>query len=235
MQDIKCIIFDCMETLVDLTELPSFNDYALWAYEGSGSEEHWDSFEGFLDSYKMARQSISRGIPPYKEYDMSEIFEVMVKEKIGGESRRCSRVVRNLNTQFWQTYRSKCYIKEDVKEIIPFLAKKKRLGIISNFKVENGIEELISVHGLSPYFSFIFTSINIGWQKPHENIYKTALQRAQLVPQEILFVGDDIENDYYAPFRMGMKALVLDRYGRYPDIKERITTFYGLQGLSVVL
>ena len=48
MAAVKYIFFDCMETLVDLHELPSSSDYARWAFQGSGVEGYWRDFEDFL-------------------------------------------------------------------------------------------------------------------------------------------------------------------------------------------
>lgn len=48
MERTKYIFFDCMETVIDLTELPTVNDYAYWTYHNSGVEEYWEDYNDFL-------------------------------------------------------------------------------------------------------------------------------------------------------------------------------------------
>jgi putative hydrolase of the HAD superfamily len=45
---VEYIFFDCMETLIDLHKLPVAEDYAMWAYRGSGVESLWQDFDSFF-------------------------------------------------------------------------------------------------------------------------------------------------------------------------------------------
>lgn len=60
----KYIFFDCMETLIDLHELPSRSDYARWAFQGSGVEGYWRDFEDFLMLYEASKADIAAGMMP---------------------------------------------------------------------------------------------------------------------------------------------------------------------------
>lgn len=227
MSEIKYLFFDCMETLVDLTELPALREYALWGFAGSGVEEYWDSFEDFLELYKLAKREISSKLPEHKEYEMFERFEAISRMKMPGcEEKEIRRVAGKLYENYWKTYFSKCYVKDDVKAVLPELRKHYRLGVVSNFMVENGIEELLSSNGIIQYFDFVVTSVAEQWRKPHPNIYSAAFRKAGVMPCEIAFVGDDYINDYLTPKELGMKAIFLDRYRRYGHISERICDFY---------
>ncbi len=67
VKPIRALLFDCMETLVDLDPLPTTEDYARWAFHGSGVESAWDSFEHFLGYYLQARQEVAAALPEYAE------------------------------------------------------------------------------------------------------------------------------------------------------------------------
>lgn len=221
------ILFDCMETLVDLTELPTLMKYALWGFEGSGVEKLWDGFESFFEDYKLAKKAISDSFPEYKEYDMYERFELIARTRLPRhDDGNIQEVTRKLYDNYWKTYISKCYIRDDVRAVLPELAKAFRLGVVSNFMIKGGIEELLILNGIIDYFDFVVTSINEGWRKPHPHIYNTAAGLAGTKPENILFTGDDYINDYKGPGEIGMKPVFLDRCERYPYIKERVKSFY---------
>jgi putative hydrolase of the HAD superfamily len=63
--------------------------------------------------------------------------------------------------------------------------------------------------GLSQRFAHVHTSIDHGYRKPHESIYRAALEMAGVGASEVLFVGDSPTCDYHGPRRLGMKAVLV--------------------------
>lgn len=228
MSKIKCILFDCMETLIDVTELPTSRDYARWAYDGSGVEQHWENFDEFFKNYIEAKERIIKRLPENKEHNLIERFEEIALLKFKDNKDIITEISEKLMNTYWKTYTQKCYIKEDVAKVLPILASKYQLGVVSNFVVKDGVEELLVSHGIRNYFNSVITSINVGWRKPHENIYNIALQHLKVSPWEVLFVGDDYINDYVQPKKLGLNVLLLDRYNNFEHITERVGDFYKL-------
>jgi len=232
MGNIKYILFDCMETLIDLTELPALKDYACWTFEGSGVEGYWKDFGEFFEGYLAARETLNEKYGKYREYETIERLRLIVRNKFPGiDPVLASDIIGKLNVNYWRTYKSKCYVKDDVKEVLPKLARCYRLGVVSNFMVSGGIEDLLRENGIIHNFDFVVTSINEGWRKPHMNIYEKALAKAGVSPSETVFVGDDYENDYITPGKMGMTSYLLDRSGRYAGVERRVSDFRQLAGL----
>lgn len=226
MGNIKYVLFDCMETLVDMTELPSLREYAFWAFEGSGNEHFWESFHEFYESYSEVREQTTRNHAQYREFTMSHRFEQIARRKLGnGCDPEVNKAVQRFDSTYWSNYKSRCYVQEDIKAVLPVLAKSYRLGVISNFMIPDGIEELLEFTGIQGYFDFVITSVKEGWRKPHPILFKTAIQRSGVSPEEIIFVGDDIECDYYGARRVGINSCLLDRYRRYPEVDHRIESF----------
>lgn len=228
MSKIKCILFDCMETLIDVTELPTLRDYARWAYDGSGVEQYWENFDEFFQNYIQAKEKIIKRLPENKEHNLIKRFEEIALLKFKGNKDTITEISEKLMDNYWKTYTQKCYIKNEVAKVLPTLSNKYQLGVVSNFVVKDGVEELLVSHGISNYFDSVITSINVGWRKPHPNIYNVALQHFKVSPCEILFVGDDYINDYLQPKKLGLNVLLLDRYNKFEHIKERVCNFYQL-------
>jgi putative hydrolase of the HAD superfamily len=58
--------------------------------------------------------------------------------------------------------------------------------------------------------------------KPSPLIFRAALELVACEPADALMVGDSPEDDVAGARAVGMRALLLDREGRYPDAQERI-------------
>lgn len=228
---IEWILFDCMETLVDMTELPLPRDYAAWAYYGSGTEKLFGSFEEFYILYDKAKKTIDSSLEKYHEYEFSRRLQLAAQYVSGNNLDENEQTRELLYSNYWKNYSDRCYVRQDILETLPSLKKEYRLGVVSNFMVSGGIEELLEANGIKDYFDFVVTSIREGWRKPHINIYDAALKLSGSGYEKILFVGDDYENDYSTPETLGMSSVLLDRYGRYKETKRRIADFYELRAL----
>ncbi len=91
------------------------------------------------------------------------------------------------------------------------------LAIASNFDsrlipIARHFEELSAVDD-------VFCSASLGFRKPDPAFYRQVLEKVsrslgtELASEDIIFVGDCIENDFHGPRRMGWSAFWLDRTG----------------------
>ncbi len=88
-----------------------------------------------------------------------------------------------------------------------------RICVASNFdrrlhRVASGLPEL------SPWIEPLVISSEVGFRKPHPEFYRAACERLGLSPDEVLSIGDDLQNDVLGPSEVGLQALLLDREGR---------------------
>lgn len=233
MKNIKCLLFDCMETLIDMTEIPDLKEDALWAFEGSENEKYWNDFDEFFKDYKNAKDILSVKFPDSEEYDMIERYKHVTKNKILEDDPRFEKIIDSFSRTFWNKYKSKCYVRDEVKSVIMKLSEKYKLGVVSNFKVYGGVEELLKATGISEFFGIKIISVNIGWRKPNLKIYNLAKEKTGFNVNEILFIGDDFECDYLGPGKIGIKSILFDRQGIRMDIPDRINDFNQLERLLI--
>jgi putative hydrolase of the HAD superfamily len=64
--------------------------------------------------------------------------------------------------------------------------------------------------------------------KPHPTIFQAALDLLDVKPADAVMVGDSVEEDIEGAQAMGMRAILIDREDRHPDVEERLTDLYGL-------
>ena len=89
------------------------------------------------------------------------------------------------------------------------------LGVVSNF--DSSLTPTLRAHDLSCYFDFTVTSESAGAAKPEPAIFHRALGEfdlGPLSPGDVAHVGDEVENDYFAPRSLGMTAFLVDREGQ---------------------
>jgi putative hydrolase of the HAD superfamily len=97
------------------------------------------------------------------------------------------------------------------------------LGVVSNW--EEWLEDLLlalDVHGL---FDFIVGSGPFGRAKPHRSIFERALELAGVGASDAVHVGDAPREDVEGARAVGIRPILIDRRGRYPDLEvERVTS-----------
>jgi len=92
------------------------------------------------------------------------------------------------------------------------------LGLVSN--VAQDMESTYAELGLQPYLDFKVTSFEVGYDKPRPEIFMAALKKAQVKPEESIYVGDQYHLDIVGARGVGMKALLIDRNNYFPDITD---------------
>ncbi|HEY8506026.1 MAG TPA: HAD-IA family hydrolase [Gemmataceae bacterium] len=81
--------------------------------------------------------------------------------------------------------------------------------------VVRGLPALGAVGGL-------VISSEVGWRKPAPEFFRAVADRAGCAPGEVLFVGDDPENDFRAASQAGMRAVLYDPGGQHPSVAPRV-------------
>jgi putative hydrolase of the HAD superfamily len=103
-----------------------------------------------------------------------------------------------------------------------------KLGLLSN--TARDLDVFAEHHGLD--VDAVLTSRQHGKTKPHESIFRRVLELLDVAPGEAAMVGDTVEDDVEGARAVGMRAVLLDRDGRHPEIEDRLTD---LRGLSAFL
>ena len=101
------------------------------------------------------------------------------------------------------------------------------LGLISNF--EEWLQRLLEVLEVRQYFDVTVISGVEGVEKPDPRIFRIALDRAGVSPEESVYVGDHPFFDVQAAREVGMVPVLIDRRGRHPQVDAlRITSLEDL-------
>ena len=114
---------------------------------------------------------------------------------------------------------------EDVLPVLDELRRAElRIAVVSN-----GIRDLhafVAHHRLD--VDAIVDSRSHGRVKPHPTIFRAALAALAVAPGDAVMVGDSLEEDIDGARALGMRAILLDREQRHPEVDERLTDLYAL-------
>ena len=211
---VKGVLFDCYGTLIDILtderDIATYRYLSRWlVYQGVGVTP-----ENLRDLYTCrVREALELTGEAYPEVRVEDVFSGICTEyalwkidavRIGVESARAFRAasIRRLG------------VIEKSKKLFDLFSTKK-IGVVSNGqRVFSECE--MRAGGLYDQSGFVIFSSDLGYQKPDTRIYAAALERMGLPARDVLFIGDNTENDVDAPRRFGMQALyVEDAWVRY--------------------
>jgi putative hydrolase of the HAD superfamily len=102
----------------------------------------------------------------------------------------------------WQLY-------PEVMETLDALRTHYTLGVISNFDAR--LRTILDDLGIADRFSQIVISSEVGAEKPDPWIFQEALNRAQLLPEDAMHIGDDPVCDWQGAESAGMRVFRLER------------------------
>jgi putative hydrolase of the HAD superfamily len=113
------------------------------------------------------------------------------------------------------------------------LARRKlRLGIVSNSRSEESVGEILERAGLRRRFASITSSGTEGVRKPDPEIFRRALAKLGLGPDEAFYVGNLRNTDALAAIRAGLRAVWLNRAGTgFGEDPPEVTSLSEVPGL----
>lgn len=88
-----------------------------------------------------------------------------------------------------------------------------RLALITNGEATGQNAKIDRFH-LRPYFEHTFVEGEVGFGKPELRIYQLAMDRMQVVPQEVWMVGDNLEWEVVVPQQLGIYSVWNDWRGK---------------------
>ena len=107
-----------------------------------------------------------------------------------------------------------------VKETLEILAESHVLGVICNtgFHGASTLREILSGHGLLPFFRHLTFSDEAGVAKPHERIFQLTLEKLGARPDETVHVGDSEPADIAGAKLAGLRTVLFTGVnGRYAE------------------
>jgi putative hydrolase of the HAD superfamily len=118
---------------------------------------------------------------------------------------------------------TKWHIYDDVVKTLEKI-KENRNIIISNHIPE--LDEIVNNLGISKYFTKIYSSGNIGYEKPNKKFYEYVINDQKINKHDSIIIGDSYECDIKGGEGIGIKSILVRKENKnnyrlyYKDIEE---------------
>ncbi len=170
--------------------------------------------------YEEARRGALATLERHPELDHDEeiwvLFTQRIIEGMGGEGDTYAAAVE-MEGRWSHSVHFELY--DDALPVLELLRDRGlKIGLLSNSSRD--LDDFVAHHGLD--VDAVLTSHAHGKTKPHESIFRALLDRLGVEPGEAVMVGDTIEDDVEGARAVGMRAVLLDREGRYPEVEGRL-------------
>jgi len=210
----QAIIFDVGGTLLEILRSP--NDLAVEAIAHLGTMSAADYSNTIRQVVHEWREAGGR--PELEDLPATWVghnHRALSLMGFTGNVSAAAQIIENtFLTEGWSVY-------PDAFDILNGLRDRRyKLGIVSNWPAT--LENVLERSGLRDYFPVVVGSGNVGYAKPHPQIFKIAAERLGVDLREALYIGDSVEFDVAGARAAGMDVVLLDRDDRCPSHKPRI-------------
>ena len=179
--------------------------------------------ERYVDARHVAVQNVERHPELRHDEEMWFAFTELIVRGMGGDAPAARELAVEM-TKLWE--RSENFdLYDDVLPVMEQLRERRlKLGLVSNGGRE--IADFVAHHTLE--VDCAIASRAHGWIKPHESIFRAALDLLGVQAAEAVMVGDSVQDDVEGAIAVGMRAFLIDREGRYPEAPDRLQDLWHL-------
>ena len=180
-----------------------------------------------VDRYEEAREAAALNLKRHPELLHDDTIWHRFTEEIfirmGGAEAVASECATEIE-QGWEVSENFELFEDALPVLEELRAVELRIGLVSNGIRD--LNEFVAHHQLD--VDVAIGSRAHGRVKPHPTIFQAALEHLGAAPDESVMVGDSLAEDVEGARALGMRAILIDRDDRHPDVEERLTDLYGL-------
>jgi putative hydrolase of the HAD superfamily len=213
LQGIKGILFDCYKTLIDIVT----DEDDQKTYE---CVSNWLIYQGVRITPDQLKREYKGSCLLGTQSSGQEHPEVRVEKMFGGICKQHSlwdidettlgeetaRAFRSASLRRLQVFPQSMRLLEELKEY--------PLGVVSNGqRVFSEIE--LRYLDLFDHFKSVIFSSDLGFKKPDPRIFLAGVRALGLKEEEVLYIGDNFENDIIPSVKLGMKSMHIEEAWRF--------------------
>ena len=217
------VLFDLFETLVDFERerLPVVTVAGKEVRTSSGAayavlQEAYPAisletfYEAFLESFREVNERREReGIEVTAEERFLRCFA-----RLGLPDTDATAAVRDAALEAHMAALAEATTcPPERRELVRALAGRYRLGLVSNFDHGPTARAVLQRHGFDGAFEVTLISAEVGFRKPHPEIFHLACRALGVPPAAGLFIGDSLTVDVAGARGVGMPCVWVNREG----------------------
>jgi putative hydrolase of the HAD superfamily len=203
---IRAVLFDLGGTLIDERDFAGWAEMARGVYLDLAPDDFAHAYgevEDLLDREPLA----IRGQPAVVER-WRRVLSLASGGEVAPETAARFVAARALDRDH------PVALYSDARRCLDRLAsERRRLAVVSNSTSEASVRRILDRVGILGYFEKVVSSGSEGVAKPDPEIFRRALERLKVLPEEALYVGNLLRTDAVAAREAGMHSVWLHRDG----------------------
>jgi putative hydrolase of the HAD superfamily len=202
---VRAVLFDLGDTLVDVKDFDGWTEIARRFYLDLEPDQLRHAY------FEVEEDVDARPHPTGREDGLIDFWRRTLSRTAGKEideptTRKFIAAVRETERPV--------RLYSDVRRCLDILrAERRALGVVSNSSSEAAVRRLLDRVGILDYFSRILSSGTEGIEKPNPEIFRRAVQRLEVRPEEAVYVGNLANTDARAASTAGLHGVWLNREG----------------------
>ncbi|MFD2670292.1 HAD family hydrolase [Marinicrinis sediminis] len=222
-------MFDLDNTLLNYskTEFSSMERTVHQAGLSAASTFEWDLF---WYTYSQKNKHIWED-RHQSGYAIEQILEQSFFQTLG-ELDLDASLSHSLAKIYWDIFCHTCELEEDVNELLSSLYGTYKLAIITN-GISEGQRKRLAAGQIDHFFNAIIVSDEVGCCKPDKLIFGIAMDKLQVTPSDVLFVGDSIRDDYAGAMNAELDFCLINR--KQIRLPQQIQPTYFIHSLKELL
>jgi len=210
--DIRALLFDVNGTLIDIeTDEGSEEIYRTIAhfltYQGISLHrgEVRDLFFQIMQHQRLTSPET------YAEWNAVEVWREILQRNASDytlslPAEKLQQLPLFLAELHRTNARKRLRLYPQVREVLDQLRPHYRMAVVTDAQTVYAVAELYAV-GLLDYFNPVIVSGDYGYRKPDARLFQKALDALEVLPEQVLFVGNDMYRDVFGPQQLNIKTI----------------------------
>ena len=206
MDNIRAVAFDLFNTLitVDMPSRYASIDRMLDSLKAQGVAVHADDF---MPVYRdVVREFVSEAERSGEETH-NGLWLSTALQKIGIDIPPQDARVAEAVEAYFSAFVDNARPLPGTADMLAVLKPRYRLGLLSNLTHGPAARQILDHLNLSAYFDVLLVSGDLGYRKPHPQVFQTLIEALEVPPASIAFVGDDPRTDVEGSVLAGMQPV----------------------------
>lgn len=217
---VKAVLFDLGGTLIKTAEVPKIYKRILKRFGVNvTSDEILKAHRANEEEFDIAKGQLEFGQDFWIKWNLRVLERIGITENI-------EYLAQKVDELWWDHADLEVY-----SDVFPMLAQLRtngvKLGLVTN-GLKRDFEYLLKRMELADCFDVVVGMDTCDKAKPDKEIFLFALNKLGIHPEQALFVGDSVKNDYEGAEGAGMKPLIIDREGKAPSNVDKIESLTAL-------
>jgi putative hydrolase of the HAD superfamily len=206
MAAVKGIGFDLFGTLV-LQERFRF-DQCLDALHGSlGASGFAVEKERFVSTYREVNRRCMEQAAAEERETHNRLWVAGALQALGYAVVPEDACIERAVEAYFAPFIESCHLIPGTHEMLAGLGGRYRIALVSNFTHPPAVDQILSRLGIARFFERILISGKLGRRKPHPEVFAELVRCLGLAPEEIVFVGDELQTDMAGAQEAGMRTV----------------------------